>query len=468
MNILGFDIVRRRKAVPQNLQGLNYPSYWWSSFFGPITESFTGAWQKNVTLLPTQTMLSFSPVYACVSGIAADISKMRVKLSRNTDGIWTEVTTNQPWLPLLRRPNRNQDHIQFFRYWMISKLLYGNTYALKQRDQRGVVNALYVLQPMYVRVLIAEDGGVYYELQRDDLMQITDRVVVPASEIIHDRMCELWHPMIGISPLYAAGLSATQGNAIQMNATNTFTNRSMPGGIVKVPGAISNETAARLKESFQTLYGGANAGKVAVLADGMEFQPVAYKSDEQQLIEQLRWTVEDVARAFRYPAWKLGGPQPPYTKPELAQTAYYTDCLQEHVEAIEVCLDQGLELPSGLGTEFDTDTLLRMDKQSLYETIDKAGKFMKIDEQRYMANLPPLELGGDTVYRQQQDHSIEALAKRDESADPFGSQNPAPPATPSAETTPPAATEPMTQQAKDIDLEYLAYLVEAESRKAFA
>jgi len=35
-------------------------------------------------------------------------------------------------------------------------------------------------------------------------------VVVPAREIIHDVMCPLFHPLIGVSPIYAAGYPAMQ------------------------------------------------------------------------------------------------------------------------------------------------------------------------------------------------------------------------------------------------------------------
>ena len=45
---------------------------------------------------------------------------------------------------------------------------WGNTYVLKQRDERGVVVALYVLDPTKVTLLVAPDGAVYYQLQPSD------------------------------------------------------------------------------------------------------------------------------------------------------------------------------------------------------------------------------------------------------------------------------------------------------------
>ena len=47
-------------------------------------------------------------------------------------------------------------------------------------------------------------------------------MVVPASEIIHDRMQALYHPLIGVSPISACGLSALQGLNIQKNSVALF------------------------------------------------------------------------------------------------------------------------------------------------------------------------------------------------------------------------------------------------------
>ena len=97
---------------------------------------------------------------------------------------------------------------------MISKLLWGNTYVLKDRDERGVVTALYVLDPARVKPLVAPDGSVYYELQTNDLAGMpttTAPLVVPAREIIHDRWNCAFHPLVGLSPLYACGGAAQQG-----------------------------------------------------------------------------------------------------------------------------------------------------------------------------------------------------------------------------------------------------------------
>lgn len=457
MRILGLEISRTStRAVPQNLSAV-YGANTWLPLINTVQEPFTGAWQRNITA-DKSNLLAFSAVYCCVTGIASDIAKLRIKLSRDDDGIWTEITENNPWLPLLRKPNHYQTRLKFVEQWIISKLLYGNTYVGLERDARGIVNAMYVLNPARVKTLIADNGDVYYDLQEDSLSQVFEPIIVPASEIIHDSMPGLFHPLVGTSPLYACAMSVSMGDAIQSNSQNFFKNRSLPGGMLTAPGRISDETAARLKAEFEKKFSGANLGRLFVGGDGLAFNPFTMTAEQSDLVEQLKWSVGDVARAFHYPEYKLGGPLPPYSGNMQALTlSYYTDCLQPLMESLEAHLDVGLSLPLGMGTEFDLDNLLRMDTASLFESNNKAAGWMKIDEMRFRANLPKVK-GGNSAYLQQQNYSLEALAKRDAQADPFASKTTSQPATP---TTPPMTPQEMPAREK-IDPELAMAVVQRE------
>jgi phage portal protein BeeE len=115
---------------------------------------------------------------------------------------------------------------------------------LKQRDARGVVYAMYVLDPRRVTPLVADDGSIFYRLNIDRLSGINSEIIVPAREIIHDRMHCLFHPLIGMSPIYASGLAAIQGLNIQTSSARLFENNSSPGGILTAPGEIAEVDSA--------------------------------------------------------------------------------------------------------------------------------------------------------------------------------------------------------------------------------
>lgn len=395
----------REKALnqPENRSG-------WRS----VMESFAGAWQQNVEV-KLDSVLAYSTVNSCITRISNDIAKLGLKLVRkDADGIWTEVAS-PVFSPILERPNGFQNRLQFFQHWVASKLVHGNAYILKQRDGRGVVRSLYVLDPSRVRVLVSDGGEVFYELRRDAISGLEDEtILVPSSEIIHDRMNTLHHPLVGVSPIYACGLAATQGLRIQSNSAAFYGNGARPSGILIAPGEIKPETAQRLKEAWETNYSGANTGKVAVIGDGLRYEPMMMSAVDAQMIETLKWTAETVANCFHVPFYKVGGPPPSYNNIEALNTQYYADCLQVQIESIELCLDDGLELPNGYGTEFDLDDLLRMDTATLIKAEAEAVKagIKAPNESRKRLNLPPTD-GGEAPYLQQQNYSLAALAERD-------------------------------------------------------
>jgi HK97 family phage portal protein len=411
VQIFGFDITRRKNKG----MGALVPHTGW---FPWIKEPYTGAWQKNDSWT-TETVLAFHAVFACITLISQDVGKLRIKLMRKQGKVWEEIE-NPAFSPVLRKPNRYQNHIQFKEWWMLSKLTRGNTYVLKRRDGRGVVNALYLLDPTRVRVLVAPDGSVYYEVPADNLTGITeDSVSIPASEIIHDRMNCLWHPLVGVSPIFASGSAALIGLNIEKNSSAFFGNGSNPGGILTAPGSIKQETADRLKAHWEENYGGENAGKVAVLGDGLKFEAMRMTAVDSQLIQQLKWAADVVCSTFHVPPFKIGiGATPTYQSAEILNQIYYADCLQSHIESMEAVLDEGLGITQVVGehygVELDLEGLLRMDTNTQIKTLGEGvkGAIMTPNEARQKIDLSPLT-GGDTVYMQQQNYSLAALDARD-------------------------------------------------------
>jgi len=434
MRIFGYEIVRSK----QYNELLSTVTGQHSGWFPIINEPFTGAWQRNIALTG-ESLLAYHAVYACLDRIASDIAKCRIRLvEQDSDLIWKEVTV-AAFSPVLRKPNSYQNRIQFFESWVISKLIQGNTYVLKVRDARNIVTELYVLDPRCVWPYVAPNGDVYYKVGADNLAELSEETTIPATEIIHDMTTIRYHHLCGIPPLLAASLPATQGLRIQTNSTSFFENRAVPSGVLSAPGEIDEANVRRIKEYWSTQFQGGKQGKVAVLGDGLKFEPMTFTAVDSQLIEQLGLSAKMVCSAFGVPAHMVGAADPPsYNNIESLNQQYYSQTLQKHFEAIELLLDEGLgltEVPGHTyGTEFDLDDLLRMDTSTLITAEGNAVRagFKAPNESRARLNLPPV-VGGDMPYMQQQNYSLEALAKRDET-NPLA----APPTPPTpAPTTPP-------------------------------
>lgn len=408
---------------------------WWPW----VREAFAGAWQQNVRW-SVEDVSAYHAVYACITLISSDVAKLPVNIMyQDANGIWLKTKkADERAYPkevlsaraILRRPNSYQNHIQFKKWWVTCKLLRGNVYALIQRDTRGAPVALHILDPDRVTVLVAPDGEVYYQLNSDNLSGLqAASITVPASEIIHDRMCCLFHPLVGVSPLYASGLAAHQGLKIQNDSARFFANGARPGGILSAPGAISEDTAKSLKAYWEENFTGDNSGKVAVVGDNLKFEQMRMKSADAQLLEQLKWSAQVVCSAFHVPAYKIGvGPVPPNNNIEALTVEYYQQCLQVLFEDFELCMDEGLRLPEDYRVELDLDALFRMDSSSLVKMLSEGvkGTLVAPNEGRRRLNLPPIE-GGDTVYSQQQNYSLAALSRRDSREDPFAKSDAEPP-----------------------------------------
>lgn len=427
-----------------------------------VMETSTGTWQQDVAVSQTTVSANWA-VWSCASLIAGDIAKMPACLEKydETQKVWME---GGDW-PLLRKPNRYQTWTEFSQNWDFSQLLHGNTYVLKQRDRTGEIVALYILDSCRVTPLVSEDGGIYYQLQEDNLAQIEVRVIVPASEIIHDRYTTPWHPLIGVSPIYACGVAATQGVAIQGSSTKFFENLSRPGGILTAPGAIPPETATRIKEQWATNYSGDNAGKVAVLGDGLTYSPLGIiNAVDTQLLEQLKFTGEMVCACFHVPPYKLGlGQMPTVSNTGTLNQQYYDQALQYLVQKREARLTEGLELRQpNFRISLDEGALLRMDPSARFDAANKAiaGGWKAPNEARRDENLPPVE-GGESCFLQQQNFSLAALAKRDAKDDPFGTATPPTP----PPMTPPAADDGAEARSAAWNIKALSHLA-AELDKA--
>lgn len=422
MRIFGFEITRAAKRKQFPLSSVDSRGAWWPLVY----ESSPGAWQRNVEI-NIDAAYAYYVVWACSTLIAGDIGKLDLRLMARGD-VWT-ATENTAYSPVLRKPNQFQTRQKFIETWLFCKLLRGNFYGLKRRDSRGVVIAIYPLHPDRVTPLVSTSGEVFYQLQKDDIARVSkDIPAAPASEIIHDPMYCLFHPLVGVSPLYAAALHATTGLRIHENGATFFEGRAMPSGILTAPGRIGDDTAKRLKDHWESNYSGEKFAKgVAVLGDGLDFKAMTMNAVDAQIVQQAELSDKAIASAFHVPAYKVGvGPMPTHDNIEALDQQYYSQCLQVLIESLEAHLDEGLGLGSGYRTEFDLGDLMRMDSA---RKVDAAGKLVGAgilapNEARAQFGLGPVT-GGASPMLQQQNYSLAALARRDAEGPPPGTQ-PAP------------------------------------------
>src|SRR5690606_8339236 len=316
----------------------------WSHGWRVIHEPYTGAWQKNDELLRGD-LTCYPALYACLNRITQDIGKLPFALRHlGPNGIWRDAE-NAAWSPVLRKPNGYQTSQQFRESWILSKLTDGNAFILKVRDDSNKVRQLFVLDPSRVTPLVSEMGRVFYQISYSNANNLlpaeygAEQITIPASEIIHDRINPFHHHLIGVPPLCAAAIAAGKNIRILRNSSSFFENAANPGGLVSGPAGLSEDDADKLQTFFNTNFTGEKSGKIAVIGADLKFTPFAFKAADSQLVEQMRYSDEQICQPFGIPPFKIGnGSIPAGMTVDAINLLYMEDALHGHIIAMETLL----------------------------------------------------------------------------------------------------------------------------------
>lgn len=412
------DFLHRKKAQDvESKKGWVAPSVgrgWWFT----VREPFTGAWQKNQEKY-FATIFNYPTLYACINRIVSDIGKLPfVVCRRGRGGVWERDDASSVHR-ILRSPNHYQTEAQFRELWILSKLLCGNAYILIGRDSSGAIESLHVLDWRHVYPMVTESGQVFYQLYTDKLngVKLSDdypygNLVVPASEIVHDRMNCIFHPLIGVPPLAATYLPAMKNFKI-IHSTDELFGAGQLGGILTAPAGISEDDADYITKYWQNTFGD-ERGKVAVLGADMKFTNFAQKASDYQMVEQLKYSDEQICQPFGVPLYKIGlGTMPSGSSLYESEQIYFGQALQAHVYAMEILLNLAFKMRDSERIHLDTQVMIRLDETKRAEVEAKlvGGMVKTPNESRQDFNLPPIA-GGDTLWGQHQDYPLGMLADR--------------------------------------------------------
>lgn len=416
---------------------------------GFVHEPYSGAWQQNIWCRAPSDPANFSAVFACVQIISTDVAKLTPIVYRRLEDGSKEPHPQHPAQRVLLHPNEFQTRVDFFQQLMASILLVGPSYTYLQRDARNVVSAMYPLSPYRTTPTIADDGSLFFEAGYGAASSLipyeTDwahRSYIPARDIMYHReLTSPSNPLVAISPITAALTSAMMGSLIQSQQQAFYENMSRSSGILTAPHKISKETADRLRVDWEQNFRGGSIGRVAVLGEGLDWKPLSLSAVDSQLIDALKWTVGDVARAYRVPDYMLGiaagGAHTSKSAEQLTRN-YYAQTLSYHLEALEVRLADALDLAPDVFIEFDMAALLRADfdvRMLAYKNAINSGVY-SINELRAMEELKPME-GGEQPLVQVQYVPLSTLAERHAAASAKPVSVPVQPTTPTTTPVPP-------------------------------
>jgi HK97 family phage portal protein len=368
-----------------------------------------GQTSKAGPIVSPDTAMRQATVYACVNLLSRMMGIVPFHVFQKALGSKRRIQALRHPLTFLlsRSPNTRQTPFEFFQFMMICLLLRGNFYALINRDRdTGDILSMVPIMPDKVDVRITETGSLIYRVYGATALGYPDGGF---TEYGSDK---LWH-VRGLSMDSVKGLSVINyhketiglGIALVDHGSAFFKNGARPSGVLEHPQAMSDPAYQRLLKYWEETYASAeNAGKTAVLEEGMKYNPLTMSAEDAQYVDTGKMTRSQICSIFGVQPHKVGDlERATFSNIEHQAIEFVTDAMLPWVRCIEQSANKyllGAE-QMDMYVEGSLEILLRGDIVSRYKAyaISRQWGWASANDIREKENEEPIEEGGD-VYLQ--------------------------------------------------------------------
>lgn len=352
-----------------------------------------------------RSAMQMTAVYACVRILSEAIAGLPLHLYEyGYDGSKEKAVEHPLYFLLHDEPNKEMTSFVFRETLMTHLLLWGNAYAQVIRNGKGEVIALYPLMPNRMEVNRTDKGQLYYQYttSSDDAPTVEGSTAVLMPEDVLHIPGLGFDGLVGYSPIAMAKNAIGLAIATEEYGAKFFANGAAPSGVLEHPGTIKDPQ--RVRDAWMSQFSGSrNAGKVAVLEEGMKYTPISISPEQAQFLETRKFQINEIARIFRVPPHMVGD----------LEKSSFSNIEQQSLEFVKYTLDPwvirweqslqrtllSLEEKKRYYFKFNLEGLLRGDYASRmtgYATARQNG-WMSANDIRELENLDriPAELGGD-------------------------------------------------------------------------
>lgn len=315
----------------------------------------------SATSVTPNTAQSVSAVFACVQSISETVASLPLILFRRGEDGDRERAADHPLYRVLHdMANPEQTALEAREYLQACVLVRGNAFARIVRGWDGQVRELWPLNPDNVQVRRTPSGLVYEHSKEGVLTRLLSH------EVLHLRHRLGDDGVLGVSPIAAARGVVELAIAENEHGRNTFTNGAKLLGVLKFPGKLKPEQRQAIGASWASQHAGAaNAGRTAILEEGVEFQPLSMSLEDASWIEARKLSVIEVCRLFRVPPSIVGAmEQSNYSNSVEMARQFATQTLRRHLVMWEQAIAAKLLTDAGRRTYFaehQVEGLLRGD-----------------------------------------------------------------------------------------------------------
>lgn len=348
--------------------------------------------------------MQVSTVYACVSLLARVISSLPLMVYETMpDGRRKLARDSRLWMVLHSRPNDVMTPRDFWSTMIMHWAMRGNAYAQIIRDSSGDLISLWPLSPDQTEVFVDKNGQVAYKYQKDG-----QTYILGVNDVFHIK--DIGNGLIGLSKLSFMSSSVKEATDTQKFATANAENYGKPSGILTVDHILKKDKNGvnerdRIRQSLYDFRTGGSS-KIVVLEADMKFNPVTLTPEESQLIENRRFSVEEICRWFGVPPILIGASGATTWGSGISEIT--SGFVKFTIGPMLVSIEQALrsrvftfDERMTMQAEFSLDALMRGDITSRYQAYATAVQngFKTRNEVRQLENDEPVE-GGDVLTAQ--------------------------------------------------------------------
>lgn len=346
-----------------------------------------------------ESAIRMSTVYSCVRLLSDTISSLPVgayvRRGRNRLSYSTVYGDQPEWVA---KPNPETTRLEFYEQIVTSFKLDGNAYILTVRDDMGDVKELYVLNPRNIRIERLGPGEpLIYFVKIKDMQGVYEQRLTN-KELLHIPDFRLPGEFYGLSPIAACRTTLGAAMAADTYAASYFGNAANPGGVVEVPGELTQEQASDIGRDWNLTHTGPyRAGKIGILSGGASFKPLTINAQDAQLLDTRRFSVEEIARIYRIPLALLGHPVAgamSFASVEAQNLSFVQYSLRPILERIEQSLSTLLPESDGF-IRFNLDALLRGTTNERYDAYTKGLRegFLSLNDVHAYEDMAPIADG---------------------------------------------------------------------------
>ena len=384
----------------------------WNAFFRPTVYCFAIGNDAPTSVLnytAKQLYCTQANLRAVVDYLSNSIAQLPLKVYTRNDETERLRDRTSPAALTLWRPNADQTEYEFIRALAVEYFVFGAVYVWVTPDTESESGYQLRIIPSEW-VMNAESATAYApETIRVCVRNGGTAVDIPRSEFVQFRMYAAGNPGGYLSPISA--LRQTLEEQIQAGRFRKELWRSsgrLNAQIIR-PKDVQpwdDETRKRFIDAFRDSWGagGSKAGSIPLMEDGMEIKPFQTSFKEQQWMESVSLSREDVAAAYGVnPSliWHTGTQS--YASAKDNARALYADCLGPVLQMFQQRINTFL-LPMIGGTpdnyvEFDLNEKLKgsFEERASILQASVGGPWLTRNEARADNNLPPVDGGDDLI-----------------------------------------------------------------------